>query len=210
MSQRAAFLLSLGQADDCGAGLRGLPAAALARRWARMGEGARRRAAQRAADRAASMTYAELDALEEASQRELDAIEAAGGWRADEAHAAAVEVATTVDNRCSAAAVTAALAEAVGPDTHSARAPRWRRYLLRLLPRGGARLGRGLPPGAACWHKTGTLSGVINDAGVLAPPGAEDPVCAVCVLCQRVARGQEAEAAAVAADVARAALAAAA
>lgn len=205
LTQREAFLLSLGQADE----LRGLRPRALARRWLAMSPAEQDACAAAAAAEAERMPFANFDELERASERELLAEETRGHGR--EAHAAAAEVAAAVDNLGSAHSVASELADALGG--RGGVSPQWRRHLLSLLPCGGVRLGADLPDGASVRHKTGTLCGVVNDAGALFADGGQEasgePALAACVLCRRVAQGKEGVAKDVAATAARLALAAA-
>ncbi len=80
---------------------------------------------------------------------------------------------------------------------------RWTKYCLGILERQkyNSRIPAKLPKGAKVCHKTGTLTGIINDAGIMFPDG--HPV-AIAVFLKRVPDGREKDANELIARMARA------
>jgi len=185
LKNRPAWLISLG----LGTRFRGLTPYQIAAAWRRMGPTERHQAARQVEEENRGLSLARFQAAEDASA-------------ARQSHAENMEVAATVDNVGSTSDF-AELLESLW--SRRIVGPKWTDYCLGVLARQKfrTRIPRHLPPGTRVFHKTGTLAGIVNDAGIVeVAPG--NPVVVV-VFIRNVQEGQEEPAQELIGRVARAA-----
>eukprot|EP00897_Mesotaenium_endlicherianum_P001673 jgi/Mesen1/1533/ME000133S00545 len=191
LSQRQAYLVTLGQSPT----LAGLSSRQLASRWSSMSVDRKMVAAQEAEAQAASkaLSVRDMRALERLSWLSQKAAGARGYWED-------VALAAAVDN--------------VGPPADTARLlsklalgqlldPQWTAHCLSILSRqqwGARRLPQCLPANVRVLHKTGSILGVVNAAGLIEADGA---TLSMAVFIRDVRRKHEQEAEAVIARIAR-------
>lgn len=185
LTNRAAWLISLGQSSD----FRGLDPRGIAAKWKSMTRVQRRQAAERAEAENRGLTLRQFQAIEDRSA-------------ATNTHAEDVLVATTVDNMSSPTDLGILLEKLIDGKILDER---WTEYCLGVLSRQrfNTRIPRLLPNSVRVLHKTGTIAGVVNDAGILELPNGRTVV--VVVLVSQVGSGQSSRAERVIADVALAA-----
>lgn len=161
MTNRQAWLLSLG----LGPGLTDLEPMAMARRWLSWGREQRHQAADQVGQLYDDLSLREFQRLEDIS-------------RANNTHAEDVVVAAAMDNLCSPADMAGLLADLERGKLLDAR---WTDYCLDVLGRQqyNTRLPSRLPSGVRVYHKTGTLAGIRNDAGIIDLGGGESLVAVV-------------------------------
>jgi len=149
LTNRQAWLISLGQSSD----FKGLSPAGIAAKWKGMNAEQRHAAALRAEKENLKLSLSRFQALEDASA-------------ARNTHAEDVLVAGTVDNMASAADLADLLVKLQKGELLNQR---WTRYCLDVLGRQkyNTRIPRNLPEGVRVYHKTGTIAGVVNDAGLI-------------------------------------------
>ena len=169
MTNRAAYLLSLGMGSDW----RGMSGRAIAARWKQLDKAQRQKAIDRILAENKGTTLRKMQATEDAS--------AARGAYADD-----VAVATTVDNLASPNDLAELCARLYRGELLDKR---WTRYALDILAqcKYNNRIPRNLPEGVTVYHKTGTIAGVVNDAGIIELSDGSGLV--VVVLCRDVAQG---------------------
>lgn len=184
LTNRAAWLVSLGMGRD----LRGLSARDIATKWLGLSPAARRDVAARVVAENRRTTLAAIQRAEDASMARP--------------HADDVRLAAAVDNLASPADIAALLVKLQRGEVLDSA---WTRYCLGVLGRQrfNSRIPRHLPKGVAVFHKTGTIQGVVNDAGIIAL-GPRSHVVVV-VFCRDVAKGGEGAAEELIGRVARAA-----
>ncbi|MBI3924703.1 MAG: serine hydrolase [Armatimonadetes bacterium] len=183
LTNRQAWLISLAQGSD----FRGLSPAEIAAKWKKLSLSERKKAAARVAQETRSMTLSRFQQLEDAS-------------RARNTHSEDVLVAAAVDNLMSPrdlARLLVLLRQGKLLDR------RWTRYCLDVLSRQkfNTRIPRMLPSVATVYHKTGTIAGVVNDAGIVEMDPGND--LAIVVLVRDVAAGASGDAETLIAKVAR-------
>lgn len=170
MTNRAAYLLSLGMGSDW----RGMTGAQIAARWRKLDRVERKRAIEKILAENQNLTLRKFQAAEDAS--------AARGAHADD-----VAVATTVDNLASPDDLAELCARLYRGELLDAK---WTKYSLGILAQCAYnnRIPRDLPEGVTVYHKTGTIAGVVNDAGIIRLPDGNGLV--VVVLVRDVGRGR--------------------
>jgi beta-lactamase class A len=187
LTNRVAWLISLG----AGTPFRGLSARQIADRWLKMSSLMRRRTAAQVEAENRNLTLQQFQALEDAS----------AARQVGDAYAADVAVAEAVDNVASPhdmADLLRLLSTSKLLDTH------WTSWCMGVLSRQkfNTRIPRLLPRGTKVYHKTGTIVGVVNDAGLVALPGNGGPL-AVVVFVRDVKQGAQADAEKAIAQIAR-------
>lgn len=184
MPNREAWLLSLGKAP----GLEGLGPGARAQRWLSWELSQRKKLAAQVGKLYRNLTLAEFQAIEDASARQNSAQEDA-------------VVAAAMDNLCSASDLAKLLERLSQGQLYQDE--RWSRYCFELLEgqQYHTRLPARIPSEVPIYHKTGTLAGIRNDAGVIVLPSGEHLV--VVVLCQKIRSGAESKADGLIAEIAR-------
>ncbi len=169
LKNRPAWLITLGQGQ-----FQGMNGSEIAAAWKKMTPAERRSAALNTEKACRTLTLKQFQALEDASYK----------------------YATLADSMASAEAV-----DNMGsPDDFALMfsllwqrkmlSERWTKYCLDILERQkyNSRIPAKLPKGAKVCHKTGTLTGIINDAGIMFPNG--HPV-AIAVFVKKVPDGRE-------------------
>ncbi|MBN9414743.1 hypothetical protein ABS71_07595 [bacterium SCN 62-11] len=171
LTNRAAWLISLGQSSD----FRGLKPRQIAEKWNRLDRPARLAAALRAEKENQGLGLSEFQALEDRSARVQTSEEN-------------TLVATAVDNKLSSRDLALVLEKLYRGQLLDKK---WTGYCLGVLGRQtfNTRLPRSLPREVKVYHKTGTISGVVNDVGVLELEPGRGLV--VVVLVQQVQDGDE-------------------
>lgn len=184
LTNRAAWLVSLGM----GRGLKGLSARAIANKWLGLSPAARRESAARVVAENRKTSLAAIQRAEDASL--------------SRPYADDVRLAEAVDNLAAPADIAALLARLQRGELLDGE---WTRYCLGVLGRQklNSRIPRYLPRGVAVFHKTGTITGVVNDAGII-EIGPRSHVVVV-VFCRNVARGGDGAAEALIGRISRAA-----
>lgn len=149
MTNRAAYLISLGMGSEW----RGLSGRQIAQRWKQLDRAQRQKAIDKILAENRGLTLSRFQAAEDAS--------AAQGAYADD-----VAVATTVDNLASPNDLAELCARLYRGELLDKR---WTGYALGILAqcKYNNRLPRNLPEGTVVYHKTGTIAGVVNDAGII-------------------------------------------
>ena len=189
LTNRAAWLLSLGACRQ----LRGMSPTDLVESWKNMSGRERLATARNAESENQSLSLSAFQRLEEASSHK-------------NTHADDVLIATNMDNTSSPNDLARVLSEL--SDKGTLLQPQWRKVCLGVLSRQhyNTRIPRGLPKGVRVYHKTGSIAGVVNDAGLIELP--DHSLMAVVVLVQQVGSGQEGQADRLIAAITRAAYAA--
>lgn len=185
LTNRQAWLITLGQSTT----FKGLSPAAIAARWKAMNASERHIAALQAEKENLKLSLSRFQALEDASA-------------ARNTHAEDVLVAGTVDNMASPADLADLL---VKLEAGELLEPKWTKYCLGVLGRQkyNTRIPRDLPEGVPVYHKTGTIAGVVNDAGLIEL--GDGQFLAVVVLVRDVGEGRGSSADQLIGRVARAA-----
>jgi beta-lactamase class A len=173
LTNRAAWLISLGM----GAPFKGLSARGIAAKWLSMSVSERKRAAGQVIAENRSTSLARIQAAESASYARP---------YADDMYLAGV-----VDNLSSPSDLASLLVKLWKGELVN---PKWTAYCVGVLGRQkfNSRIPRYLPRGVRAFHKTGTIEGVVNDAGVI-EIGPHNHVVVV-VLVHGMARGAEGQA----------------
>jgi len=189
LKNRPAWLISLGM----GSRFHGMSPRQIASAWTRMNPEERHQAARQVETENASLSLARFQAAEDASAER-------------NSHAENVAVAAAVENLGSPSDFSALLERLWKGEILDRK---WTAYCLGVLSRQKyrTRIPRLLPAGTRVWHKTGTLAGIVNDAGILevqTREGRRDPVVVV-VFLREVQQGQEEAASELIAKIARAA-----
>ncbi|HXE72471.1 MAG TPA: serine hydrolase [Candidatus Nitrosotenuis sp.] len=186
LPNRPAYLISLG----LGSQWKGLSARQIARKWKAMSRQEKARAVQQVLAENRDLSLADFQAAEDES----------AGRQTGQAYLADVELAAALDNTCSPADLASLLGRLYQGQLLDRK---WTRYALGVLGRQkfNSRLPRHLPAGTRVYHKTGTITGVVNDAGVIELPGGRGLV--VVVLVRDVQEGCSAEAGALIGRLAR-------
>lgn len=184
LKNRPAWLISLGM----GAQFRGLGPRQIAAKWLAMSSAQRHEAARAVEAENRSLSLSRFQAAEDASA-------------ARQSHAENVLVAAAVDNMGSPSDFADLLAKLWKGEVLD---DRWTDYCLGVLARQkyNTRIPRNLPPGTVVYHKTGTIAGVVNDAGIMEV--GDEPV-AIAVFVRDVQSGRQAAAEELIGRIARAA-----
>ena len=184
LTNRAAWLISLGMARE----LRGLSARDIASKWAALSPAQRNATAARVVAENRATSLAAIQRAEDAS---------VGRPYADDMRLAAM-----VDNVASPADLAALLEKLQKGELLDATRTR---YCLGVLGRQrfNSRIPRQLPKGTRVFHKTGTILGVVNDAGIIEISPSNHVVVVAC--CRDVAQGGDSVAEALIGGIARAA-----
>ena len=184
LTNRQAWLLSLGQVPGWG---KTTPESRIAR-WQKLDRTARLKLAADIERAASSMNLRQFQAIEDASFGTQTS-------RQDN------ELAAHLDNKMSAVDLAKML---IALDKGELLDAEHRRRALNILAgqKYHSRLPKKLAPSTQIYHKTGTLSGVRNDAGLLYPQGRQEGV-AVVFLSQDLASGASGKADALAAQIAK-------
>ena len=185
LTNRAAWLISLGQSSD----FRKLKPFDIALKWEKFNRSQRLAAAQKAERENVNLGLGQFQKMEDASADRNSSEEN-------------VRVANAVDNLCSAKNLAEMLASLYAGQLLNEE---WTRYSLGVLGRQtfNTRIPRLLPKGTRVFHKTGTISGVVNDIGIIELPGKKPLV--VVVLVSQVQEGSEDQAERLIAEIAKAA-----
>lgn len=170
LTNRAAWLVSLGMGRD----FRGLSARAIATKWLALSPSARRSAAARI--------------LVENRATSLGAIQRAEDASLGRPYADDLRLAAAVDNVAAPADLAMLLERLQRGELLDAA---WTRYCLGVLGRQrfNTRIPRYLPRGTRTFHKTGSILGVVNDAGIIEIAPGNHVVVVVC--CHDVASGAQ-------------------
>lgn len=186
LTNRAAWLITLGASRE----FSGLGARQIARKWRGMSEKQRREAAARVEEENRGLTLQRFQQMEDASSSR----------RASEGYGADVAVASAVDNHSSPRDL-ACFLQMLGQGQLLDR--KWTSWCMGVLSRArfNNRIPRLLPRGTRVYHKTGSIVGVVNDAGIIRLPGGEHLV--VAVLVQDIRAGADEAASAAIARIAR-------
>lgn len=184
LTNRAAWLISLAHGSE----FRGMGPAQIVSRWAALTHAQKEDAARRILAENEGLTVPQFQAIEDASE--------------SRPYAQDMLVAEATDNVAPPAELATLLVRFVKGELLDAH---WTQYCLDVLSRQqfNSRIPRLLPAGTPVYHKTGTLEGIVNDAGVIEI--SNDNHVVVVVLCKRVARGASSEAGTAIAHIARAA-----
>jgi beta-lactamase class A len=188
LTNRPAYLI----ADGLGSEFHGLSSRQIAERWQAKSSAQRHASAQQVLQQNQNLSLARFQAVEDAS-----AARQTGANYINDAY-----VAATVDNLASAGDIAQLL---VLLDSGKLLDPQWTQYCLGVLSRQkyNSRIPRFLPPGTRTFHKTGTITGIVNDAGIIEiAPGNR---VVVVVFVHGVAEGHSAEASQLIGHIARAA-----
>jgi len=189
LKNRPAWLVSLGM----GSRFRGMSPRQIAATWSRMSPEERHQAARQVETENASLSLARFQAVEDASAER-------------NSHAENVAVAAAVENLGSPSDFSTLLERLWKGEILDRK---WTTYCLGVLSRQKyrTRIPRLLPAGTRVWHKTGTLAGIVNDAGILevqTRQGRREAVVVV-VFVREVEQGREEAASELIAKIARAA-----
>eukprot|EP00898_Chlorokybus_atmophyticus_P008716 jgi/Chlat1/8846/Chrsp91S08184 len=190
LSQRQAYLVALGRAP--GAKGRGFLA-----RWLGMSTGERIELAEAAERENAGVRLNAFQNMEKNSFKVQKT-------RSATAHQHDLDLVAAIDNHASPYD-TARLLELLGQNRVRGLNGEWSEYCLAVLGRqryGKRRFLALLPAGTPIYHKTGSISGVVNDAGII-DIGSKANRVAVAALISNVQHGREAEAEQVIARIAR-------
>ena len=184
LTNRAAWLVCLGMGSE----FHGLSASAIAAKWLGLSASARRAAAERI--------------VAENRRTPLAAIQRAEDASASNPYADDMRLAAAVDNQASPADLALLLTTL---QQGKALDDTWTRYCMGVLGRQryNTRIPRHLPKGVRVYHKTGSIRGVVNDAGLI-EVGPHNHVVVV-ALCSNVAQGAQDAAEELIGQVARAA-----
>lgn len=184
LKNRPAWLISLGM----GSQFRGMGPRQIASTWLKMSSAQRHEAARKVEAENRSLTLSRFQAAEDASADR-------------QSHAENVLVAAAVDNMGSPSDFAELLAKLWKGEILDEK---WTDYCLGVLARQkyNTRLPRNLPPGTVVYHKTGTIAGVVNDAGLMEV--GDDPV-AIAVFVRDVQAGRQGAAEELIGRIARAA-----
>lgn len=171
LKNRPAWLISLGM----GSRFRGMGPRAIASTWLAMSSAERHAAARQVEAENRTLSLSRFQAAEDASA-------------ARQSHAENVLVAAAVDNMGSPSDFAELLARLWKGEILDGK---WTDYCLGVLARQkyNNRIPRLLPPGTTVYHKTGTIAGVVNDAGIM-EVSPEDPV-AIAVFIRDVQEGRQ-------------------
>ncbi len=185
LTNRQAWLISVGQSST----FKGLGPAGIASRWKAMNAEQRHAAALQAEQENLKLSLSRFQQLEDASA-------------ARNTHAEDVLVAGTVDNLASPGDLADLLVKLEAGELLD---PKWTRFCLGVLGRQkyNTRIPRDLPEGVRVYHKTGTIAGVVNDAGLIEL--GDGQFLAVVVLVRDVGEGRSSAADQLIGRVARAA-----
>ncbi|GMU53123.1 MAG: hypothetical protein AMXMBFR33_22690 [Candidatus Xenobia bacterium] len=169
MTNRAAYLIALGMGQEW----RGMSGREIAARWRKLDHAQRLAAVGRILKENQGLTLSRFQAAENASA-------------AQAAYADDVAVATVVDNLASPDDLADLLGRLYKNELLDKR---WTEYALGILAqcKYKTRIPRLLPRGTTVYHKTGTIAGVVNDAGIIRLEDGTGLV--VVVLVKDVARG---------------------
>lgn len=189
LKNRVAWLISLGM----GSRFRGMSPRQIAATWSKMSPEERHRVARQVEAENASLPLSRFQAAEDASAR-------------NNSHAENLAVAAAVENLGSPSDFSRLLAGLWKAEILDRK---WTDYCLGVLSRQKyrTRIPRLLPAGTRVWHKTGTLAGIVNDAGIVevqTRQNRREPVVVV-VFVRDVQEGREEAAAELIAKIARAA-----
>ncbi len=171
LKNRPAWLISLG----LGSPFRGMKPGQIASTWMGMSSAQRHQAARQVEAENQRLSLARFQAAEDASA-------------ARQSHAENVEVAAAVDNVGSSSDFAELLTMLWKGEILDRN---WTDYCLGVLARQkyNTRIPRLLPRGTRVFHKTGTLAGIVNDAGIVEiAPGNQ---VAVVVFIRDIPEGQE-------------------
>jgi beta-lactamase class A len=187
LKNRPAWLISLGM----GSRFRGMSPRQIAATWSRMSPEERHQTARQVEAENTSLSLARFQAAEDASAER-------------NSHAENVAVAAAVDNLGAPSDFSALLGRLWRGQILDEK---WTAYCLGVLSRQKyrTRIPRLLPEGTRVWHKTGTLAGIVNDAGILevqTRQGRREAVVVV-VLVREVEQGREEAASDLIAKIAR-------
>lgn len=184
LKNRPAWLVSLG----LGSQFRGLGPREIAAAWLRLSPAQRHEAARKIEAENRDLSLARFQAAEDASAER-------------QSHAENVLVAAAVDNMGSPSDFAELLALLWRGRILDAK---WTDYCLGVLARQkyNTRIPRNLPAGVPVYHKTGTIAGVVNDAGVVRVGGG---ALVVVVFVRDVQSGRQAAAEELIGRIARAA-----
>jgi beta-lactamase class A len=168
-----------------GSDWRGMSGSEIAARWEALDKGQRQKAIEKVLKENQGLTLRKFQAAEDASA-------AQGAYEDD------VAVATTVDNLASPNDLAELCARLYKGELLDKR---WTGYALGILAqcKYNNRIPRDLPDGVTVYHKTGTIAGVINDAGIIRMEDGSGLV--VVVLCRDVRRGSTDQASSVIAKI---------
>lgn len=171
LKNRPAWLVSLGM----GSQFRGLGPRQIASKWLSMSSAQRHEAARKIEAENRGLSLSRFQAAEDASA-------------AKQTHAENVLVAAAVDNMGSPSDFAELLAKLWQGRILDEE---WTDYCLGVLARQkfNTRIPRNLPAGTVVYHKTGTIAGVVNDAGIMEVT-PEDPV-AIAVFVRDVQSGRQ-------------------
>jgi beta-lactamase class A len=192
LTNRAAWLLSLAACHQ----FRGMSPSELVESWKNLSTRERLAAARAAETENCNLSLSAFQHLEDASSSK--------NTPDDD-----ILIATGMDNMASPDDLAHVLAQ-LDPNRKGIAIlqPRWRKFCLGVLSRQhyNTRIPRGLPAGVKVYHKTGTIAGVVNDAGLVELP--DHSMLAVVVLVQQVHSDQGGQADRLIAAITRAAYAA--
>ncbi|MEW6282445.1 MAG: serine hydrolase, partial [Candidatus Eremiobacterota bacterium] len=152
LTNRAAYLISLGMGSEW----EGMGARAIAARWLKMSHHERLKAVERILQENRDLTLDEFQAAEDAS----------AARQSGQAYLDDVAVAAAVDNLASPNDMADLLGRLYQGEILDKK---WTAYCLDVLARQrfNTRIPRLLPAGTRVYHKTGTIVGVVNDAGII-------------------------------------------
>ncbi|MBM3461874.1 MAG: serine hydrolase [Armatimonadetes bacterium] len=188
LTNRAAYLISLGMGSD----FRGLGARAIAKKWLGMSAAERQAAVSRILAENRGLTRAAFQQVENAS----------AARQTGQAYTDDVFLAATVDNLASPNDIAGLLRALWQGEILDAR---WTGYCFDVLSRQqyNTRIPRMLPPAVRTYHKTGTIAGIVNDAGVIKI--SKDSAIALAVFVRDVQEGSRSTAETAIARMSRAA-----
>jgi beta-lactamase class A len=184
LTNRAAWLISLGLGRD----LRGLGAQGIIDRWTSWSQAEREAEAGKIVEENKGLSLSAFQAAETASESRPYLVDRM--------------VAEVTDNQASPSDIADLLVKLYKGELLDRQ---WTDYCLGVLSRQkyNSRIPRLLPAGTVVYHKTGTLEGIVNDAGII-ELGPDNHVVVV-VFVKRIARGADGEAGTAIARIARAA-----
>ncbi|MHB2017264.1 MAG: serine hydrolase [Candidatus Xenobia bacterium] len=185
LTNREAWLVSLGKLPE----LRGKSEPQIASWWLTRSEAERHKLAARVDEVNRGLSLGQFQAAENASE-------------VHDSYADDVAVAAATDNTASPSDLATLLSKLGAGQILN---PQWTTFCLDVLSgqQFNSRIPRLLPRGTRTWHKTGTIAGVVNDAGLIeVHPGDR---IAVAVLVRDIAAGHQHDAEIAIARIARAA-----
>lgn len=154
LTNRAAWLLTLGQFSE----INGLEPSEIASFWKKLTSSQRLAAANKVEKENRGLSLRKFQALEDASNQQT--------------HEENVLLATTVENFSSASDLALLLTKLY---QGTLLKPNSAQYCLGVLSRQkfNSRIPKYIPSGVTIYHKTGTLAGVVNDAGIVQLPNGK-------------------------------------